>query len=88
LLIGLSSHELDSWCKEYSEDTHFGKILEALAEENNPSKPQFPQYFMGDNGLLYFEDYDGSNRLCVPDSRKMEIIKTAHDSITETAHGG
>ncbi|KAI0072404.1 hypothetical protein K474DRAFT_1581376, partial [Panus rudis PR-1116 ss-1] len=88
LLVGLSDEELKTWAAEYSSDNHFSKVLAALRSEKDPSLSNYPQYFMNDNGLLYFNDYEGSSRLCVPEKLRLDIIKAAHDSLTETAHGG
>jgi hypothetical protein len=54
----------------------------------DPNRPDFPQYFYSDDGLLYFEDNEGNTRLCVPNQLRVEIMDEAHNTITEAAHRG
>src|SRR5690349_20163981 len=48
--------------------------------------PPHSQYKVGDNGLLYFLDWEEKYRLCVPKELRTEIIKEAHDKLREGAH--
>lgn len=48
-------------------DPHFGKIISTYREDSDAPK-NYPQYFIGDDGLCYFEDALGGSRLCVPES--------------------
>jgi len=52
---------------------------------NNPS---FPQYHYGENSLIYFEDWNGNNKLCVPKDLQTLVTAEIHDSISEGAHTG
>lgn len=88
LLIGMAAEELSSWQQQYSADSHFRDVLAALNSDDEKAASTFPHYYLGDNQLIYFEDWNGAPRLCVPESLRLEIMKTAHDSLTEAAHGG
>lgn len=88
LLVGLASEEIEEWRKGYSADPHFAEVLASLQDPKAHLTPQFPQYYYSDEGLLYFEDYNGNNRLCVPQSLQISIMDQIHNSLTESAHGG
>jgi hypothetical protein len=80
--------EIAEWVKGYQADSYFKKVLDTLKEETNYLNPKYPQYFTSDEGLLYFEDWEGNNRLCVPASLQSQIMKEDHETITEGAHCG
>ncbi|PBK78930.1 hypothetical protein ARMSODRAFT_862583, partial [Armillaria solidipes] len=88
LLVGLASEEIEEWRKGYSDDPHFSEVLTSLQDPKAHLTPQFPQYYYSDEGLLYFEDYNGNNCLCVPQSLQISIMDQIHNSLTESAHGG
>ncbi|KAJ3804520.1 hypothetical protein F5879DRAFT_776302, partial [Lentinula edodes] len=88
LLVGFSEEELIRWRDAYATDNSFGKIINILRDPEQAQSIYHSQYFCGDNGLLYFEDWNGNNRLCVPNTLRMEVIAEIHDSSTESAHGG
>ena len=41
-----------------------------------------------EDGLLYFEDWNGNYRLCVPKDEQAPLLSEVHDKITEGAHAG
>ena len=41
-----------------------------------------------EDGLLYFEDWNGNYRLCVPKDEQAQLLSKVHDEITEGAHAG
>lgn len=88
LVVGLAPREYRKWRTAITQDRHFNTVLNAISAENDPSNPTFPQYFLGDDGLLYFDDWDGSPRLCVPEALRTEITSEAHNQKTESAHAG
>src|SRR6202050_2172597 len=45
------------------------------------------QYQIRD-GLVYFEDWNGNFRLCVPESLRVSVMSKVHNILTESAHGG
>ncbi|THU75805.1 hypothetical protein K435DRAFT_615332, partial [Dendrothele bispora CBS 962.96] len=87
LLIGISTPELRKWVEGYQADRTFHPIISELSG-NSDNLHGNSKYFLGDNGLLYFEDWNGNNKLCVPESLRIQVMKEVHDSITESAHGG
>ena len=48
----------------------------------------FRQIFRDSDGLLYFRDADFKPKLCVPWSKRTEILAEAHESPFKTAHLG
>jgi hypothetical protein len=72
----------------YTDNKHFGKLLEDLQNNNNPINPPHTQYQLSDAGLLYFVDTRDKHQLCIPKSLQMEIIKEDHDNSSQGAHGG
>ncbi|THU99500.1 hypothetical protein K435DRAFT_658919, partial [Dendrothele bispora CBS 962.96] len=89
LLVGIFTQELHKWVKGYQSDRVFHPIISELSGISNTNKLHVnSKYFLSDNGLLYFEDWNGNNKLCVPESLRVQIMKEIHDSITESAHGG
>ncbi|RDX42385.1 hypothetical protein OH76DRAFT_1333389, partial [Lentinus brumalis] len=87
LLVGISENEVKQWRTGYLEDDHFAKVLAAY-QTDDLDKSSYPQYFLSDDGLLYFEDWNGASKLCVPNTKRLQVIKEAHDKVTEGAHGG
>lgn len=92
LIIGISQEEHQTWLSNYDSDSHFKKVLQSLrkedANEDSEDFPVFPQYHLGEDGLIYFEDWNGADRLCVPESQKLDVIKEGHDLIVEGSHAG
>ncbi|KZT28374.1 hypothetical protein NEOLEDRAFT_1030489, partial [Neolentinus lepideus HHB14362 ss-1] len=86
LLIGLSSDDINDWISTYQQDSHYTRVLEHLNDSSTKNKFQFPQYRLDTSGLIYFEDWEGHSHLCIPDSRKLEILDEVHNSQTESAH--
>lgn len=88
VLIGLSETEIGQWVQAYKTDPHFSEVLRDWKKEANWTNPSYPQYHYSDNGLVYFEDWQGNNRLCVPQDLRVKIMDEVHNTITESAHGG
>ncbi|KAI5885660.1 uncharacterized protein SCHCODRAFT_02477917, partial [Schizophyllum commune H4-8] len=88
VLVGLEESEVSAWRSAYASDTHFSKVLESMSCEESWYNPDYPQYHYSDNGLLYFEDWNGNNRLCVPNSLRAQVMNDVHNTISEGAHGG
>jgi hypothetical protein len=87
ILIGLAPSETERWRTAYQLDPHFNKVLQSFAFDK-VDDPLYPQYFYGDEGLIYFEDSQGNMRLCVPNQLRVEVMDESHNIITEGAHGG
>ncbi|KAJ3726527.1 hypothetical protein DFJ43DRAFT_1001983, partial [Lentinula guzmanii] len=88
ILIGMSSDELVSWQAGYEQDPYFSRVISDLRSEENHLNPHYPQYHYSESGLLYFEDWHGNNRLCVPKNLRNEIMNDVHNLPTESAHAG
>jgi hypothetical protein len=88
VLIGLQDEEIQETVQAYTQDPHFRRVLQALRTEQDWNNPAYPQYSLGDQGLIYFEDAMGNSRLCVPTAKRTEILAEAHDKLTEGAHAG
>ncbi|CDO77172.1 hypothetical protein BN946_scf184675.g4 [Trametes cinnabarina] len=87
LVIGIAPAELRRWQAGYREDGHFSKVLDSF-QDDDLSNPAYPQYHLGDEGLIYFEDWNSAHRLCIPASLQLDVTRQAHDNKTEGAHGG
>lgn len=88
LLVGITPGEVQTWKKAYSKDEHFKIVKKNLETETDWSNPEFPQYTTTPEGLVYFEDHQGNSRLCVPEELRVQVMKEAHDLMTEGAHSG
>ncbi len=88
ILISIHPQEIKEFLDGYREDSYFQKVLSDLSENTLPGNSQFPQYSIGEHGLIYFKDADDNLRVCVPKSKRNSILSEIHDSITEAAHSG
>ena len=88
LTISMDSKEFVKFSDAYKDDDHFRQVLEAIQETKDPMNPPYPQYQVGDNGLLYFQDSNGNQRLCVPKVLQYEVTSEIHDSPSEALHLG
>jgi len=88
VLIGIDKEELLTWTQGYASDPYFANLLSNLRKESKWNNPSFPQYHYGENGLIYFEDWNGNNKLCVPKSLQNKITAEMHNNISEGAHVG
>ena len=88
LTISIDSSETSKFLSAYELDEHFLEVLIAIRKDKGSLNPPYPQYQVGDNGLLYFTDWNDNLRLCIPKSLQAEIIVEIHDSPVEAAHLG
>ncbi|KAB5587674.1 Retrovirus-related Pol polyprotein [Ceratobasidium theobromae] len=88
LTISIDSSEVQKILDAYMKDPHFKEVLEAIRLSSNINNPPFPQYQVGENGLLYFLDANDKLRLCIPKNLQLEFIQEAHDELSESAHSG
>jgi hypothetical protein len=61
LTIHIDLEEVKEWISGYTSDPYFSKIINHLCSEINWQNPRYPQFFLGDNGLLFFKDWEGNN---------------------------
>ena len=89
LVTQINDEERNSYLNCYADDAFFSVVLKELRDGAVPEfKSKHSQYFVGDDGLLYFEDWQGGARLCVPHQKRVELMTEAHEIITEGAHSG
>ena len=77
--------ELNKWKEASGKDPLLSEILRTDEEKIDD---KYSQYQVKENGLVYFEDWNGNLRLVVPESLRVEIMNEVHNTITEEAHGG
>ena len=87
LISSLSQEEIQGIAKAYVNDPFFKKVLSELRQESNWANPKQPLFFENE-GLLYFEDWNGNTRLCIPKDEQAMLLSEVHDEITEGAHAG
>ena len=88
LVSHISSEEIDKFIEGYRKDKYFNKVQLAIHNEDNWISPAYPMFSIGQTGLLYFEDWNGNMRLCVPESEQAPLMSEIHDELTEGAHAG
>ena len=86
-ITSISSDELERWNKAYASDPFLSKSQNEDNAENDFCE-KYTQYQVWNNGLIYFEDWNGNYRLVVPESLQVDIMSQVHNTITEAAHGG
>ena len=68
LMSSLAPEEIQRIADGYMQDPFFSKVFTELRKESTWNSPEQPLFYVNDNGLLYFEDRNGNNRLCIPKS--------------------
>ena len=77
---------LEFWKKGYATNQLYSKVLNVF-QVNDDKDRNYPQYQLIE-GLIYFKDWNGNLRLCVPDSLCVEVMSEVHNILTESAHRG
>jgi len=81
-----------SWISEfvlgYQSDPVFGKIISDMRSTSDWSDFKHRQFYLGDEGLLYFVNWADELRICVPESQRKTVLAYVHDSLNEAAHAG
>jgi hypothetical protein len=87
LHVQLNEDTIKRWILGYQEDV---TLKQRWTEANRDNQSWHPGkcYYRSQDGLLYFRNTDFIPRLCVPKSMQNVVLSEAHDSPTETAHGG
>jgi hypothetical protein len=86
VLVGMNTNNLNNWKKAYITDKLHSKVL-MVSQANNDEAGNYPQYHKRD-GLIYFKDWNGNHRLCVPDALRVTVMSEVHNILTKSAHGG
>ena len=83
--IHIDPKEIQEILKGYDKDTYFKNIIQFFPKE----APFFyKNYHRNTDGLIFFEDSSGRDRLCIPSSMKQSIMEEVHESMSGSAHGG
>ena len=88
LVSSIAPDDLSAFVHGYAKDKHYSRILEAMRNELDASRPTYPQYSLDDDGLIRFEDALGCSRICVPQSLHVSIMTGVHEAPGDAAHGG
>ena len=88
ITVSISTDELNLWKEAYLQDPQTSLILSDLRSEEHPDNPRHPKYHLHENGLLYFEDWEGNLRLYVPKSLRVDLMKEDHENPNEGCHSG
>lgn len=65
-VASIAPEELKAFAQGYYSDSYFKNIRAGLREEKNWIATAHPRFTEDDDGLLYFEDWNGNLRLCIP----------------------
>jgi hypothetical protein len=87
LSVHINPEETKRWSQAYETDYYFKRIIEQLREEDLLN-PRYPQFYLSSTGLLYFEDWQGNMRLCVPKDVRVQVMQEDHENINKGAHCG
>jgi len=87
IITSISLDELEWWKTVYKADQTTSWVLKD-DDNNKDSDDTYSQYQVGENGLIYFEDWNRNHHLVVPATLQVEITSEIHNTITEAAHGG
>jgi hypothetical protein len=84
----MSKNEIKEWIDAYGQDQKTSGIIKEMRSETQPINPRYPQYYLNDEGLLYFDDWEGNLRLYVPESLKARVLREDHEELTNGSHSG
>ena len=85
--VSIDPNELEEFKNGYLKDPHFSEVLKDLSAEVDWQNPARPQYYSSE-GLIYFTNWEDRSRLCVPKSKRNEIMTEVHELLSEGAHQG
>ena len=80
----MNTDDLEDWKKAYTADNLYSKVLKA-SQINNDEAGHYTQYQIPD-GLVYFEDWNGNFRLCIPEFLQVSVMSEVHNILNESAH--
>lgn len=87
-LVAMEAEEVSEFVQGYESDPYFAKLISDLGSEEDWSRPKRPEFHSDEQGLLYYSDWAGHSRLCVPSSKRSEILREQHEKLTLGAHSG
>lgn len=87
-IAAVSQDEIKDLIKGYQQDPHYSLVMSSLTSEEDWSRPRYPHYQIGEDGLIYFLDAEDRGRLCIPKSERNKILSALHNLPSEGAHAG
>lgn len=87
VLVEMSEEARNRYTEGYLKDVTFRARWQTDSDKPESWDPA-NRFFKNDDGLLYFRDADFHARLCVPQSERNSVLRTAHESPYLTAHAG
>jgi len=83
--LHVDPQDIQTILRGYERDPHFKTVIESF-----PIEPPFvfKNYHRNSDGLIFFNEHPGKDRLCIPASMRLEIMEEIHGSTTGTAHAG
>ena len=88
LSVHIAPEEINRWKEAYLKDAHVCAIIQEMKDEPNLHNPKYPLHFLSDDGLLFWEDWQGNMRLYVPKDLRVPIMTEDHESPAAGAHCG
>ncbi|KAF7365343.1 Retrovirus-related Pol polyprotein from transposon opus [Mycena venus] len=83
--IGMDDAYRKSWVEAYQKDNEFKRLWADPDVAKGRWKPG-QRFFRSDGDLLFFRDADYQPRLCVPETKRKEVLVEAHEAPLESAH--
>ena len=83
----IAPDDLQSLISKQENDEFIGPILQDFRTDDH-AQDLHQQFLVGDDGLLYFQDAVGAARICVPECDRRTLMIDAHETLTESGHGG
>src|SRR6202453_5450662 len=81
ILVGMNADDLEGWKEAYIADNLYSKVLRA-SQIGHDEAGHYTQYQIR-GGLVYFEDWNGNFRLCIPESLQVSVMSEVHNILTE-----
>ena len=83
-MLHINPKEIQAILDDYQEDSYFKDILSSFLKE---APFVFKNYHLNPDGLIFFGDKSGRDRLCIPLAMRRRLVEEIHNSLTGTAHG-
>ena len=85
--LSMSEAAKAEWRNGYLDDPAF-KTIAADPKFSYDNYSPGRQFFVNNDGMIFFSNKDYQPRLCVPGSQRNFILKEAHENALESAHSG
>lgn len=84
----MQDEELHEWLEGYSKDPDLLKIMDRLLDREQEVTNKIGPYYLDDQKLIYFEDWEKNLRLVVPRNLRSKIMREEHENPFNGAHSG